>query len=106
MRPSLEFVLGLLDAAFPAFVASDDLAGEHGDTLRLWQREGFLAVEPERHPVPTCPHCGEGAPYPLGDRFLCNSCYSTVDPRHLLRWRFTLEAFLQWLAAGLIISHC
>lgn len=98
---SLAFLLGLLEHSFPAHVAWEDFEGEHGAALRLWQRQGFLAKEPGQHPVPSCPHCCEGVPYALGDRSICNNCGSTVDPRHLLQWRFDLEAFLAWLAHSL-----
>jgi hypothetical protein len=40
-------------------------------------------------------------PYLFGGHHLCNSCCSAVDPRHLLWWRFDLEAFLTWLAGSL-----
>jgi hypothetical protein len=98
---SLEFILGLLDRSDSAFVSADDFEGENGLALRTWQRLGFLARDGERHPVPSCPHCLEGVPLLLGGWYHCGSCSSIVDPRHLLRWRFDLAAFLSWLASGL-----
>jgi hypothetical protein len=101
MPSDLEFLLGLLDRSFPASAAVEDFDGPHGEMLRLWQRLGFLVSEGQRHPTPSCPHCGDGVPYPLGDRVLCPRCRSTVDPRHLLLWPFDLGAFLAWLAKSL-----
>jgi hypothetical protein len=101
MLSDLEFLLGLLDHDFPAHAAQEDFEGEHAVALRLWQHKGFLATEPGQHPVPSCPHCHEGIPYPLGGRYLCNFCCSTVDPRHLFLWRFDLESFLTWVARSL-----
>jgi hypothetical protein len=98
---SVEFILGLLDREYPAHVAAEDLTGIHGRALRHWQTLGFLSREPGLHPAPSCPACGEGVPYPLGCRYLCARCRSPVDRRHLLFWRFDLEAFLTWLAARL-----
>jgi hypothetical protein len=104
MAASLEFILGLLDRHYPAYVAYEDLAGEHGKLLRLWQQMGFLRQEPERHPVPSCPHCRMGILYVFGARCLCGTCLSPVDRRHMLLWRFELEAFLLWLAKGLKLN--
>lgn len=101
MDPDLAFILGLLDRQAPSCVSHEDFLGTHAPALRLWQRLGFLAREPERNPVPSCPHCCEGVPYPLGGRYVCGTCQSPVDPRHLLLWRFHLEAFLTWLAGAL-----
>ncbi len=100
MRDSLEFLLGLLDAD-PAGVAAEDLDGPHGGAVRLWQRMGFVAEEPLVNPRATCPSCGEGVPYRLGDRLLCDTCRSTVDPRHLQVWPFRMARFLSWLASEL-----
>jgi hypothetical protein len=101
MPASLPFLLGLLDRDEPAHVAFEDFSGRHGPALRLWQRRGFLGREPGQHPVPGCPHCGRGVPYRLADRYRCGVCSSTVDARHLLLWRFDLEALLRWLARQL-----
>src|SRR5438045_3064019 len=98
MPTDLEFILGILDRDSPPRVAWEDFLGEYGKTLRLWQQKGFLSAEPETNPVPTCPHCDDGTPYCIDDRCLCNACSSDVDPRHLLLWRFDLEAFLSWIA--------
>ncbi len=101
MRTSLEFFLGLLAQHGPTAVAREDFTGPHGAILRLLQRRGFLAREGGQHPVPSCPHCGEGTPYLLREQYVCNHCASTVDARHLQLWRLDLEAFLRWLARGL-----
>ncbi len=101
MPAHLEFILGILDQRYPAFACHDDFTGPHGRALQLWQRLGFLAREPECHPAASCPHCRDGSPYRLGKKLLCPGCRSTVDPRHLVRWRFDLDAFLSWLAQGL-----
>src|SRR5262245_61681982 len=104
MPGSLEFILGVVDHRFPAYVAWEDFQGGHGRMLRQWQRRGFLVKDAERHPTPSCPHCLEGRPYLLGGRYVCGSCLSTVDERHLGRWRFDLEALLVWLAAKLKLA--
>jgi hypothetical protein len=104
MQCSQEFLLGLLDYSFPASAAAEDFDGPHGEMLRLWQRLGFLASEGQRHPTPSCPHCGEGVPYLLGNRLLCPRCRSTVDHRHLLLWPFDLGALLSWLAKSLMLD--
>jgi hypothetical protein len=101
MTNSLAFILGLLDHCDPACVSGEDFAGPHGSALRLCQRKGFLAKEPGRHPVPSCPHCREGVPLLLGGRYLCAVCESPVDARHFQLWRFDLGAFLTWLARSL-----
>ena len=62
---------------------------------------GFVAREPGRHPVPSCPHCGEGVPFLFRGSHVCNRCASLVDGRHFLLWPLDLAAFLQWLAAQL-----
>lgn len=94
---NLEFLLGILESE-PAFVAWEDLLGTHQKALLLWQEMGFLDREPGVMPVPSCPHCGEGLPYLLGDRYRCSRCTSIVDRRHLLLWTFNVGAFLNWLA--------
>jgi hypothetical protein len=101
MLASLEFILGLLDREDPAQVAAEDLDGLHGPALRLWQALGFLDRAPGWHPIPSCPFCWEGAPYLLHGRYLCSRCHSTVDPRHLVLWRFERAAFLAWLSRRL-----
>jgi hypothetical protein len=104
MPTDLEFVLGLLNRSYPAFASHDDFLGPHAPVLRLWQRMGFLAAEPEPHPVPSCPYCQEGVPISVGRTFLCACCLSSVDPGHLLRWRFDLDALLRWLANSLALQ--
>src|SRR4051812_38355590 len=78
MHASLEFLLGLLERDDLAHVAHEDFTGRHGPALRLWQQMGFVACEAGVNPVPSCPHCGEGVPYILHGRYLCNRCASTV----------------------------
>lgn len=98
MFASLQFVLGLLDREDPARAAPEDFDGRHGDALRAWQAAGFLDRQAGMNPVPSCPYCGEGAPYRVGGRYLCSRCHSEVPPRHLLLWQLDREAFLSWLA--------
>src|SRR4051812_7665942 len=99
---SLEFVLGILDS-LRATVAWEDLQGTHGNALLLLQEMGLLDREPGHNPVPSCPHCGEGVPYFLRQRYLCNRCHSGVDSRHLLLWQLHRQAFLNWLATALAL---
>ena len=102
MRADLEFLIGLLDRdEEPSCVAQEDLDGKYATTLQTWRKMGFLSSEPGMNPVVSCPHCDEGVPYRLGERFLCNFCRSTVDRRHLFLWKLNREAFLVWLAAEL-----
>jgi hypothetical protein len=98
MRASLEFLLGILDQDDPPAVTWDDWTGPHADGVRMWQRIGFVGTEPGPHPFPSCPGCGEGVPYRIGDRCVCPACCTPVDPRHLLLWPVDLPAFLGWLA--------
>lgn len=98
---SVEFALGLLARGGPAGVAAEDFDGPHGDVLRAWQDQGFVARTPGVHPAPGCPHCGGGVPYPVGGRLLCPRCRSPVDPRHLLLWPVDREAVLAAVAARL-----
>jgi hypothetical protein len=101
MAASLEFILGLIARSDPPRAAAEDFRGPHGAALRVWQRLGFLASEPEPNRVPSCPHCREGVPVVVGSRLLCENCLSEVDPGHLSLWRFDLERLLGWLAASL-----
>jgi hypothetical protein len=101
MSSALEFLLGLLEARALACAAWEDFQGPHAQALLLWQGMGFVDRDPGQNPVPGCPYCAEGVPYRLGERFLCNRCFSTVDYRHLLLWMVNLRAFLRWLAAQL-----
>jgi hypothetical protein len=101
MWHNLEFVLGLLDRHDPAYAGAEDFESDNGLALRLCQRVGFLRTEPELNPVASCPHCREGVPWQLRGRYVCGTCHSTVDRRHLLLWRFDLEALLVWLARAL-----
>lgn len=98
MRGSLELLLGLLDGAEPAWVATEDWLGEHGPGLRVWQRMGILDREPGLHPVPGCPHCEGGEPYRVGRRLVCHRCRSSIGPEHRLLWRLDHGCFLRWLA--------
>jgi len=61
----------------------------------------FIALAAGSNPIPSCPHCGEGAPYRLLGCSLCNHCTSKVSEHDLLLWPLHLEAFLQWLAEQL-----
>jgi len=101
MFRSLEFLLGLLESEDLAAVAWEDFLGPQGEALRLWQEMGFVDREPGVHPVPSCPYCDGGVPYLLGERCLCNRCFSTVDRHHLFLWRLDRKAFLHWLAIQL-----
>src|SRR5687767_13058842 len=101
MRASLEFLIGLLDLHDPSCVAAEDLDGEHGPILQTCHELGFLSSEPAAHPVASCPYCADGVPYRLGERCLCHTCRSVIDPRHLLLWQLDREAFLCWIARGL-----
>lgn len=101
MSASLDFLLGLLEHTYPAHVAWEDFTGAQDPALRGLQGMGLLSQEAGRNPVASCPHCAEGVPYRLGERFLCTRCRSTIDQRHLLLWRLDLDAFLVWLAEGL-----
>jgi hypothetical protein len=84
-----------------AYVTAEDFDGAAGPLLRGALGAGFLGREPGVNPVPGCPHCGEGVPYRLGDRYLCNRCRGAVDGRHLLAWPLDRGAFCRWLAAAL-----
>jgi DNA-binding winged helix-turn-helix (wHTH) protein len=101
MRRSVEFLAGVLVGPGAPLMSFDDFLGPHGPALRVWQRCGFLATEPEPMRVPSCPHCGEGVPMRIGDRLLCETCFSAVDPRHLSAYRLDLPSFLAWLAREL-----
>lgn len=82
---SVEFLLGLLDQE-GAGVAPQDLDGPHGEAVRMWQDLGFISREPGMNPCPSCPHCGDGVPYLVEERYLCHACRSQIDPRHLRLW--------------------
>lgn len=101
MDAAIEFLLRLLDHHPVALVDWDDLHGRFSALLAACQAAGFLSLLPKRHPRPSCPSCGEGVPYPLGGRHLCDLCYAEIDPRHLQCWPLDLPAFLGWLAAQL-----
>jgi hypothetical protein len=104
MSAALEFLVGLLDLDDPVFVTQEDFDGVHGKTLRRVQAMGFLGREPGVNPVPACPHCGEGVPRRLRGRYVCDACYSAVDPARLFAWQVDREAFLRWLAVELRIG--
>ena len=97
MTSSVELLLGLLDHGDTPGVSHEDFLGPHRAAVRAWQREGFISVTPGAHPVPGCPHCGEGTPYHIENRVLCNWCRSTIDPQWNQLWSFDREAFFQWL---------
>jgi hypothetical protein len=100
MSDGLPFLLRLLDRD-GAYVTAEDFDGTGGPLLRSAQAAGFLAREPCVNPVPSCPHCGDGVPYRLGGRHVCNRCRGVVDERHLAAWPLDLEAFCRWLAGGM-----
>src|ERR1700732_1002459 len=79
MRSDLTFILGIIAAAGPPCVTSDDLQGEHRAALVLWQHLGFLSHEPSWNPRPSCPYCREGVPFPLGGTWICDACLSSVE---------------------------
>jgi hypothetical protein len=96
MHASLEFLFRLLDSSCPADFSPEELDGPCGEVLRVCQRMGFLAAEPGKNPVASCPHCQSGTAYRQNQRFVCNRCRSTIDVRELYLWRFDLRAFLNW----------
>jgi hypothetical protein len=98
MNRSLEFLLGILTTGRPACVAKTEFDGAHGALLRLWQQSGLIASESEWNPRPSCPHCYEGVPITLSDRWLCPRCLSVVDPSALALLRFNSEALVRLLA--------
>ena len=101
MSSNIELLLGLLDHGDAPGVSHEDFLGPHGAALRAWQREGFLRAIPGANPVPGCPHCDEGTPYQIAERFLCNRCRSTIDLGWLQFWPFDRGAFFGWLASAL-----
>jgi hypothetical protein len=101
MRRSVEFLLGFLSAAGPVCVAQEDFDGPHGAMLRQWQDARFVDPVPGVHPVPGCPHCGEGEPYRVDARLLCAACHTDLDTCELLAWPVHPEAFLADLALRL-----
>jgi hypothetical protein len=100
MSDGLPILLRLLDRN-GGYATAEDFEGASGSLLRAAQDAGFLSREPCVNPVPSCPHCGEGVPYRLGGRSVCNRCRGTVDERHLCAWPLDVEAFCRWLAAGM-----
>jgi len=101
MRRAGEVIAGLLGRGDRAWVGFEEFHGPDAGMLRVCQRRGFIAPDPLVHPAPTCPHCGDGAPYRLGTRFLCPECRSVLDPRTVGVWPFRTDAFFDWLAAAL-----
>lgn len=101
MSAILEFLVGLIDQDEPARVAAEDFAGGRGEALRLCQSLGFVRRTPSANPVPACPRCGDGVPYRVGRRLVCNGCRSAVHPRHLAVWELDRGAFFRWLAGQL-----
>lgn len=97
---NVDFLLGLLAAGRPTFVAAEDLDGPHGDAIRRWQELGFIGRDSGRQPHQTCPYC-EGVPYRAEGRFVCDACRSGIDERELLAWPVHRDAFLTALAAHL-----
>lgn len=101
MFADLTFLLGLLDDVRPPCVSQEDFDGPHGLALRTWQRLGFVSQEPGVNPAASCPHCGDGVPFPVRTRYVCNRCGSDVDRGHLLLWPLDLDTFLHWLTGRL-----
>ena len=101
MRESLEFLLWLFNAHDPAHVGREDFDGPHGENLRVFQNAGFIASEPCMNPVPSCPHCLRGTPYPIDVKYFCLECGSEVDRRDLWLWRLDSESFLKWISPAL-----
>lgn len=101
MGSDVGFLAGLLDAGDSACVSWEDFTGRHAAALRAWQELRFLAREGSANPTPSCPHCGDGSPYRLGTRHLCDRCHSTVDSRWTLLWPFHRDRFLRWLGEQL-----
>jgi len=104
MRRGTEFLLGLLAPDSPGYVAAEDLSGPDGGAVRAWQDAGFIAREPGMHPSPGCPHCDDGSPYRLGERWLCGSCRSPVDEADLLAWPVDRAAVVRGLATHLRLT--
>lgn len=98
MWTSVDLLVGLLDRGADAYVSPEDF---DGPAVQAWLRTGFLGGDSWPDPAPVCPHCGDGVPYRVSGRLLCNRCRSPVDPRWLRRWRLDDAAVLGWLAAGL-----
>jgi hypothetical protein len=94
MANSVAFLAGLLDGSDPVGVGADDFAGVHGPALREWQRLGLLSREPSAHPAPGCPCCGEGVPYEVRGRYICDRCGSRVNGAELHLWSIDRRAFL------------
>jgi hypothetical protein len=101
MRRSVEALLGVLAGTRPVHVAQEDFDCPHGPLLRQWQTAGFVDPVPSAHPVPGCPHCGEGEPYRVGTRLLCAACCGEVAEHELLAWPVRPEAFLADLTTRL-----
>jgi DNA-binding winged helix-turn-helix (wHTH) protein len=98
---SIEFLLRLVDQDGVAFVACEDVHGEHAEPIRHWQGRNLISGEASLHPAASCPRCGDGVPYRLGDRYVCNNCRSSVDAHHLQVWTLDRQAFLEALARHL-----
>jgi hypothetical protein len=95
------FLVGLLDEEGTPDITAEDLDGPHGGALRAWQAMGLVDREPGWNPAAGCPHCGEGVPYRVGGRYVCDRCRSTVARRYLLLWRLDRDAVMRWVASGL-----
>ena len=101
MSRDVTLLIRLLDGDDPAYLTWDDIDGALADAVASWQKAGFVAREPARHPRPSCPACNEGVPFSLPSGLRCNFCTSLIDPRHLSAWAFDRHAFLRWLAGQL-----
>lgn len=98
MADSVAFLVGLLDEADPVALAAEDFAGPHGPAAAHWREHDFVGTEATLNPCPCCPHCGDGTPAPVCDRFVCDRCRSDVAEADLRLWPFRPVAVLRWLA--------
>jgi hypothetical protein len=94
-----EFLLGLVAQDGSPCATQEDFDSPHGVALRRWQDLGVVGREAAHLRAAGCPHCDEGVPHLVGGRYLCNVCWSRVDPAYLLVWAVDLRAFLGHLAA-------
>ncbi len=101
MSADVEFLLRLLDQDGVPLATPEDFDGAPGQALRAARALGLFGGVPGVNPVPSCQRCGEGVPYSVGGRTVCNVCRGAIDPSDLAVWELDREAFLGWLAAGL-----
>jgi hypothetical protein len=104
MSAGVELLLRLLDQDGVPLATPEDFEGALGQALRAARSLGLFGASPGVNPVPSCPLCGEGVPYRVGGRTVCNACRGVVEPADLAAWELDREAFLKWLAAGLKLN--